>query len=358
MNTKTAIGAPGVNLALLSVLVVEDTSFIRLLITSVLRALGIENIHTAENGADAIKQIKERARTLPDGTPPFDLVVCDLLMPEIDGFLFLRFVRSSPDSPDRFMPVAMLSGAADAGFVAKCRDLGSNEFIAKPFSTQAVWERLMQIIYKPRRFVLGGGYFGPERRRVDKPVPAERRVKKTDDIQVVRTSTKKIKLDTADVIYFEFTNRLAAKVGGLAAGSELPKLDIEVLQKVQEKITEMSGDYSTWIADEIRKLDESLHKLKDPDANLRSLMARINRGAHEMRGQGGIFGYPLITEFSKSLFLSTNKNVQAISDNEYELLKAHIDAIKVVISEKVEGDGGETGRALLAGIQAAIKKYS
>ena len=77
-----------------------------------------------------------------------------------------------------------------------------------------------------------------------------------------------------------------------------------------------------------------------------------------MRGQGGIFGYPLITEFSKSLFLSTNRQYNSISDNEYELLKAHIDAIKVVIAERVEGDGGETGRALLAGIQAAIKKYT
>lgn len=354
---STAIAAPGVNLALLSVLVVEDSGFIRLLIVSVLRALGIENVYTAENGAEAIKQIKERARTLPDGTPPYDLVVCDLLMPEIDGFLFLRFVRSSPDSPDRFMPVAMLSGAADAGFVAKCRDLGSNEFIAKPFSTQAVWDRLMQIIYKPRRFVIGGGYFGPERRRVDKKVENDRRKTKPEDIQIIRTGTKKIKTDSETVIYFEFTNRLAAKVGGLAAGAELPKLDVEVLSKVQEKISEMSGDYSTWVADEIRKLDEALHKMREPGANLRSLMARINRGAHEMRGQGGIFGYPLITEFSKSLFLSTNKSIQAISDNEYELLKAHIDAIKVVIAERVEGDGGETGRALLTGLQAAIKKY-
>lgn len=353
---STAISAPGVNLSLLSVLVIEDTSFIRLLVVSVLRALGIESVHTAENGAEAIKLIKERAKTLPDGTPPFDLVVCDLLMPEVDGFLFLRYVRSSPESPDRFMPVAMLSGAADSNFVAKCRDLGSNEFIAKPFSTQAVWERLMQIVYKPRRFVLGGGYFGPDRRRLSKPVENERRIKKPEEIQVVRTNTKKIRLDSTDVLYFEFTNRLAGKVGGQPSG-EMPRLDMEVLGKVEEKIQEMSGDYSNWVTDEIAKLDEALHKLKEPGANLRSLIARINRGAHEMRGQGGIFGYPLITEFSKSLFLSTNKNVQVISPNEYELLKAHIDAIKVVIAERVEGDGGETGRALLAGIAAAIKKY-
>lgn len=349
--------APGVNLGLLSVLVVEDTGFIRLLFTSVLRALGIENIHHAENGAEAVKLMKERARTLPDGTPPFDLVITDLMMPEVDGFMLLRFIRTSPESPDRFMPVAMISGAADGAFVAKSRDLGANEFIAKPFSTQSVWERLMGVIYKPRRFVLGGGYFGPDRRRIDKAVPAERRLRKESEIQIIRTTTKKIKLDSTDALYFEFSNRLAAKVGGQPQGAEMPKLDLEVLKKVEEKIESMAGDYSNWVADEIIKLDDALTRLKDPQANLRHTIAQINRGAHEMRGQGGIFGYPLITEFSKSLFLTTSKHYPALSDNEYELIKAHIDAIKVVIHEKIEGDGGETGRALLDGLQAAIRKY-
>lgn len=354
----TALSAPGVNLSLLSVLVVEDTGFIRLLMVSVLRALGIENIHMAENGADAIRQIEARAKTLPEGSPPFDLVLSDLMMPEVDGFMLLRWVRASSQSPDRFMPIAMISGAADSGFVAKARDLGVNEFIAKPFSTQAVWDRLMGIIYKPRRFVLGGGFFGPDRRRIDRKVAEERRKTKPEDIQIVRSNTKKLKMDSSDVIVFEFTNRLAAKVGGLPQGAEMPKIDIEVLKKVEEKIGEMAGDYSHWVTDEIKKLDETLHKLQEPGANLRVLIARINKGAHEMRGQGGIFGYPLITEFAKSLFLSTNRNYPTISENEFELLKAHIDAIKIVINERIEGDGGETGRALLNGLQAAIKKYS
>jgi CheY-like chemotaxis protein len=354
---STAIAAPGVNLSLLAVLVVEDTGFIRLLITSVLRALGIENIHHAENGGEAVKLLKERAKTLPEGTPPFDIIVSDLMMPEVDGFMLLRFIRTSPESTDRFASVAMMSGAADYGFVAKARDLGATEFIAKPFSTQGVWDRLMAIVYKPRRFVLGGGYFGPDRRRFNKVVAENRRVTKEADIQIVRTTTKKLKLDSADVLYFEFTNRLAAKVGGLPAGAEIPKIDVEVLRKVEEKIQEMSGDYSNWVADEIKSISEALGKLREPGANLRQLIGRINRGAHEMRGQGGIFGYPLITEFSKSLFLTTSKHYQTLSDNEFELLKAHIDAIKVVIAERVEGDGGETGRALLDGLQAAIKKY-
>ncbi len=349
--------APGVNLSLLAVLIIEDIGFIRLLITSVLRTLGIENIHTAENGAEAVKMMTERAKTLPEGTPPYDLIFCDLLMPEVDGFMFLRWARGSANTPDRFMSIAVLSAAADWNYIQRSRDLGATEFIAKPFSTQTMWERLMTIVYKPRRFVLGGGYFGPDRRRVMREVKEERRVKPPAEVQVIRNNTKKIRIDGSEVLYFEFTNRLAAKVGGQPQGAELPKLDLEVLRKVEEKITEMAGDYSNWVADEIVNLDRALADLKSPEANLRQTIAKINRGAHEMRGQGGIFGYPLITEFSKSLFLITNRHFPSLSDNEYELLKAHIDAIKVVIHEKVEGDGGETGRALLTGLQEAIRKY-
>lgn len=355
MNTYSGNNSP--NLSLLSVLVVEDVGFMRLLFTSVLRNLGIENIQAVENGAEAIRVITERAKTLPEGTPPFDLIFCDLLMPEVDGFMFMRWLRVSNASPDRFIPICVFSAAADLAYIQKSRDLGCNEFLAKPFATQTVWDRLMATVYKPRRYVLGGGYFGPDRRRVKREVETERRMTKTEDIQVIRSGTKKINIDNKAVVYFEFVNRLAGKVGGLANGAEIPKIDLDILKTIEEKIVDMAGDYATWIADEILKLGNALYDLKDPSKNLRQTIATINRGAHEMRGQGGIFGYPLITEISKSLFLSTQRHFNALSDNEFELIKAHIDAIKVVIHEKVEGDGGETGRSLLNGLQAAIKKY-
>lgn len=350
--------APSVNLSLLSVLVVEDIGFIRLLLVSVLRAMGIEQVHMAENGGEAVKMMEARAKTLPEGTPPYDIVVSDLLMPEVDGFMLLRWIRTGATSPERFLPVAMISGAADLAYVQKTRDLGANEFIAKPFSSQAVWDRLMNIIYKPRRYVLGGGYFGPERRRVNRPVEVERRLRKQSDIQVVRNSTKKINVETADVIYFELSNRLAGKVGGLPQGAEMPKIDPDVLKVVEGKIQDMAGDYATWIADEIIKMDKAIHELRAEGANKRDLLSLINRLAHEMRGQGGLFGYPLITEVAKSLFLYTQNSNIAVTPNEFELIKAHGDAIRVVVAERIEGDGGEVGRALLAGLQAAIKKFT
>ena len=75
------------NLSMLSVLLVEDNSFMRMVFMSVLRTMGIENIVTANHGGEAIKAIEEKAKIVPIGTAPFDLIFLDLLMPEVNGFM-------------------------------------------------------------------------------------------------------------------------------------------------------------------------------------------------------------------------------------------------------------------------------
>jgi hypothetical protein len=76
-----------------------------------------------------------------------------------------------------------------------------------------------------------------------------------------------------------------------------------------------------------------------------------------MKGQGGTFGYPLITNFGDSLFKCTNKSEEC-SDNLVELIKAHIDGMKAVINGRVSGDGGEVGQELLASMNKAVEKYA
>ena len=84
---------------------------------------------------------------------------------------------------------------------------------------------------------------------------------------------------------------------------------------------------------------------------------RIQELAHEMRGQGGTFGYPLITTFGKSLHMFTGRKAGR-TDSHLVIVKAHIDAMNAVISGRVQGDGGETGRLLERALEEAIAKYS
>lgn len=355
MNDLAGRGVP--KLDLLSVLVVEDSAFIRNVLTATLRAIGVGTVHGEPSGADAIRFLEERRAALPPGTAPVDLILSDLVMPEVDGLMLLRWVRYSPKSPDRFLPVLMLSGAADRHYVEQARDLGATDFIAKPFSAGTIASRLLTAIARPRRFVLAKGYFGPDRRRSERPVAMDCRMTHPNEILVVHSKSKAAGIDRYPVVCFELPNRLGAKVG-LAPKDPVPVLPAEVLAAAEAEIENRAGDYATWIAAEVEDLARGVERLRSEPAAVPGLMAQINRSAHEMRGQGGIFGYPLITHVAKSLYEATHGAFTTVTPNEHRLFKAHVDAIKAVMNGRVSGDGGATGKQLLASLDVAKKKYA
>jgi DNA-binding response OmpR family regulator len=118
-----------------------------------------------------------------------DIIVSDLVMSPINGLLFLRWMRTSKDSPNKMIPFIMLSGAADEGYVHSARDLGATEFLAKPFSATSVYVHLLKVIEQPRQFVTTTKYFGPDRRRKKSTRPRKggRRTTKTSLSCIPRT---------------------------------------------------------------------------------------------------------------------------------------------------------------------------
>ncbi|HYD68214.1 response regulator [Azospirillum sp.] len=343
---------------LLSVLVVEDGAFIRSVLTGALRSLGVGTVHAVASGAEAIRFFEERKAALPPGTAPVDVVITDIVMPDVDGLMLLRWIRSSPKSPDKFLPVLMLSGAADRQYVEQARDLGANDFIAKPFSAGTVGARLLLSIARPRRFVLAHGYFGPDRRRATRPVNMDCRMTRPEEVLVVHSRSKAVGIDRYPVIYFEFPNRLGAKIG-LNPRDPVPTIPAAVLEAAEAEIQSRTGDYSNWIAGEVDALGRNVDRLVGVDpAQVAELVTAVNRTAHEMRGQGGIFGYPLITLIAKSLYEATRNAATAVTPNEQRLYKAHVDAIRAVMNGRVSGDGGATGQQLLASLEVAKRKYA
>ncbi|WP_353857563.1 response regulator [Azospirillum formosense] len=355
MNDPGGRGAP--RLGLLSVLVVEDSAFIRNVLTATLRTIGVGAVHAEPGGAEAIRFLEERRAALPPGTTPVDVILSDLVMPEVDGLMLLRWLRCSPRSPDRFLPVLMLSGAADRHYVEQARDLGATDFIAKPFSAAIIAGRLLAAIARPRRFVLAKGYFGPDRRRMQRPVAMDCRMTGPREVLVVHSASKAVGIDRFPVVHFDLPNRLGAKMG-IAPKDPVPTLPDEVLAAAEAEIQNRAGDYATWIAGEVDELARRVDRLGTEAAVVPALMAQINRSAHEMRGQGGIFGYPLITRIAKSLYEATQGGFPAVTGNERLLLKAHVDAIKAVMAGRISGDGGATGQQLLASLDRAKKKYA
>jgi CheY-like chemotaxis protein len=153
MSTKKDLGY---GFERLTVLVVEDNNFTRLLLRSVLTALGIVKVVEASDGAEGLVALRERKP---------DVILTDWMMTPIDGIEFIRHVRHGEDSPNPFIPIVMLTGHTELARVMEARDAGVNEFLAKPISPKSILSRLVALVEHPRPFIKTPNYFGPDRRR-------------------------------------------------------------------------------------------------------------------------------------------------------------------------------------------------
>jgi CheY-like chemotaxis protein len=140
----------------LKVLVVDDNAHMRKLVVTILQAFGCTHIYEATDAKNAWTLLRE--------CNP-DVILLDWMMEGISGLDFATQVRTSPASPNPYLPIIMLTGNTSIECVNAARDAGVNEFLAKPVSVKAVMVRLAAVIEHPRAFVRTKIYFGPCRRR-------------------------------------------------------------------------------------------------------------------------------------------------------------------------------------------------
>jgi CheY-like chemotaxis protein len=133
----------------------------RVLLTEILRALGVQHIYEASDGAQGLQMMKAHE---------VDIIITDLSMQPLDGIDFTRLIRRSKDSPNQMCPIIMVTGHSTLQRVNEAREAGVNEFLAKPLTAKGVIERLTQVIEHPRPYVRTNDYFGPDRRRRPDPL--------------------------------------------------------------------------------------------------------------------------------------------------------------------------------------------
>ncbi|WHO37393.1 response regulator [Sphingobium sp. AP49] len=109
-----------------NILVVEDDIRNVYALTSIFEPHGT-NVRIARNGREALQALDEAARGLTD---PVDLVLMDVMMPEMDGLAATREIRSRPWG--RKLPIITLTAKAMARDQQDCLDAGANDYLAKP----------------------------------------------------------------------------------------------------------------------------------------------------------------------------------------------------------------------------------
>jgi two-component system cell cycle response regulator len=115
------------------ILVVDDSRVNRLLLARALEAQEYD-VAMAEDGRAALDLLRI------EGAPSFDVVLLDVLMPEVDGYQALAQIKADPGL--RHIPVIMISAVEEFESVIRCLEMGATDYLLKPFNAGLLRARI------------------------------------------------------------------------------------------------------------------------------------------------------------------------------------------------------------------------
>ena len=118
-------------------LIVDDFSTMRRIVRGLLKEMGYANADEAEDGAVALQMLKAQS---------YDFVVCDINMPNMNGFDLLRAVKA--DAALKAIPVLMVTAEARKEDIVLAAQTGAAGYIVKPFNKATLEEKVQKIMQK------------------------------------------------------------------------------------------------------------------------------------------------------------------------------------------------------------------
>lgn len=118
-------------------LVVDDNTYARAICAASLEKLGIREIVEAEGGAEAILALM---------TAPFDVVLMDWYMPDINGAGVMTVLRDPRFGAPHETPVILMTAYASQDNIARAKALGVNDILVKPFNTSQLGAAIGRIV--------------------------------------------------------------------------------------------------------------------------------------------------------------------------------------------------------------------
>jgi two-component system, sensor histidine kinase and response regulator len=124
----------------LHILLAEDNRINQTVATRMLEKMG-HSLVVAENGMEALSLL---------ATQPFDLVLMDIQMPEMDGLTATMRIRESEKSTQLHMPIIAMTAHAMKGDRERCLEAGMDGYVSKPISSRQLEEAIASAFHGPR----------------------------------------------------------------------------------------------------------------------------------------------------------------------------------------------------------------
>jgi two-component system chemotaxis response regulator CheY len=174
-----AINSP-INLRDLVFLVADPSSYLCMLIHSILRNFGATKVLDARDSLSVIQTLTGQR---------IDVLLCDFKLPPHGGLQITHAIRRNTDNENRTVPILMMTSDTREVAIKQARDAGANMVIAKPVSPKSLYDRLAWVAFQPRQFVDTEKYFGPDRRFKIEGYPGGTGRRKGDQVVDVAAET-------------------------------------------------------------------------------------------------------------------------------------------------------------------------
>ena len=135
-------------------------------------------------------------------------------------------------------------------------------------------------------------------------------------------------------------NMLKAKIGG-----PMPVLDQKAIARAEAELEKMSGQFDEWIQDEMENLINAWAQFESANGDEASVI-ELHRRAHDLKGLAPTYGYPLVGRVCNTLCKLTSDETPDL-DPPAALLRAHVDAVRAMVSGKIKGGDHPVGTLLV-----------
>lgn len=137
-----------------------------------------------------------------------------------------------------------------------------------------------------------------------------------------------------------------------AASAPLGNINADTIRRAEEAVSRLSDQYRDWVRGDIVKLRDCLARAKAGPDERRDAYKLVRQVAHDLRGQGTTFGFPLITRIAQSVSQAVKEHPDG--EDADAALDAHVDALDAVIESDVADASGDKAAHIIETLEAAI----
>jgi CheY-like chemotaxis protein len=288
-----------------------------------LRAMGFSNITHVKTSADAVQAIRSQA---------VSFLITEWDIKGTSGVELVRYLRRSDESPNRGIPIIMLTGRGELTDVQSARDVGITEFVVKPFSAQTLFSRIEQIIDHPRPFVVAKEYVGPERRRRGLPPPGVADRRTTKPIAAVPSREGLKTPPGSPPVIFAADFAIRHQVGGNRPLTTIITPDI--LKDAQKAIDGMAEESFTWIREDLKTLQDSSDALKKLYSGF--AFDAMKAATLSIKARAGTFGYRMASDVARLFFLFLTTDFKPTNPRHLIVIEKHVQVLMIIFAQKIK----------------------